>query len=766
MPKQRSPVEQVSFVQGLVTEASPLNYPPNASLDEVNFVLNRDGTRQRRLGMDFEEDHTVINSTVVIPIDNDVVFSAYTWENAGGDPAVEVGVVQTGNILKFFNTLASNISSNLIFTYDTGAPVTNTFSFAAVDGILVVTTGQKSILIFKYDAGSITTSTDILRIRDLFGIEDKDGSVDLNQGSGITQRPATLSEEHRYNLRNQSFGPPRATLTVGAEDTITEYLNINSVYPSNSDAVYYNLYPDIDVANKTLERFHAFDLHSSPPGTIPAARGHFIIDALERGTSRLDEYTLLLSRYPSLGHTLTVIPLDETPDGATVVAEFAGRAWFGGFSGHVDGADEKTPYLSSYIMFSQLIDDITDITKCYQEGDPTSKNASDIIATDGGFIRIAGAYGIVGMKTLGTGLVVIAANGVWRITGGDSGFDATDYKVQKITDHGSTSPRSIVEVDGGVAYWGDDGIYFVAVNELGDYVAQNVSQNSIQTVYNSIASLDKIDCFGLYDSYDRKVRWLYKNRIGSNESVEELVFDVNLNAFYPATIPTITGNRPRPVCMIKVPPFIASTVTDTVEVGGVAVEAVTDPVTVSIPVLDSSLREIKYITLTDDSATNELQYTFSFYKDSDFLDWKEYDTVGVDAQAYMLTGYLTGGDSQRKKSVSYLTFHMVRTEDGFEDVGGELIPTNQSSCKVQSQWEWTNSSNSNRWGREFQAYRYNRLYFPVDVDDEFDTGHLIITTKNKIRGKGRALSFLIKTEAGKDCKILGWSMVMGVEGNV
>jgi len=250
------------------------------------------------------------------------------------------------------------------------------------------------------------------------------------------------------------------------------------------------------------------------------------------------------------------------------------------------------------------------------------------------------------------------------------------------------------------------------------------------------------------------------------DDVRELVFDVNLTAFYPATILTISGNRPKPMCMIKVPPFIIGDITDTVVVGGDPVEASGDPVVVTTEMLEDGLREIKYISLVADSVSDELQYTMSLYLDNDFLDWKDFDSTGVDAPAFMLTGYLTGGDSQRKKGVTYLTFHMIRTEDGFEDVGGELIPTRQSSCKVQTQWEWTNSANSNRFGREFQAYRYNRHYIPADVDDPYDTGHLLITTKNKLRGKGRALSFLMKTEPGKDCRILGWAMVMGVEGNV
>lgn len=51
MARQRAKVEVNRFTAGLITEASPLTFPDNASLDEVNFVLNRDGSRNRRLGM-------------------------------------------------------------------------------------------------------------------------------------------------------------------------------------------------------------------------------------------------------------------------------------------------------------------------------------------------------------------------------------------------------------------------------------------------------------------------------------------------------------------------------------------------------------------------------------------------------------------------------------------------------------------------------------------------------------------------------------------
>jgi hypothetical protein len=64
-----------TFVKGLVTEAGPLTYPENASLDEENFVLNRDGSRQRRLGMD-----TFLGTPPLSQMTLWACFAGTTWE--------------------------------------------------------------------------------------------------------------------------------------------------------------------------------------------------------------------------------------------------------------------------------------------------------------------------------------------------------------------------------------------------------------------------------------------------------------------------------------------------------------------------------------------------------------------------------------------------------------------------------------------------------------------------------------------------------------
>src|SRR5690606_40785353 len=91
-----------------------------------------------------------------------------------------------------------------------------------------------------------------------------------------------------------------------------------------------------------------------PVGTHRAPMGHFIIDALHRGQSRLAEAAYLRALH-GLSYPINDLPFDSTKGGARFVAEYAGRVFYSGFSDIVYGPDSKSPKLSSYVLFSQLV---------------------------------------------------------------------------------------------------------------------------------------------------------------------------------------------------------------------------------------------------------------------------------------------------------------------------------------------------------------------------------------------------------------------------
>lgn len=57
----------------------------------------------------------------------------------------------------------------------------------------------------------------------------------------------------------------------------------------------------------------------------------------------------------------------------------------------------------------------------------------------------------------------------------------------------------------------------------------------------------------------------------------------------------------------------------------------------------------------------------------------------------------------------------------------------------------TETSVSNKFSREFEAYRYRN-------------GYLVAISKNKVRGKGRALQLRFTSSPGKDFNLLGYGI--------
>jgi len=96
----------------------------------------------------------------------------------------------------------------------------------------------------------------------------------------------------------------------------------------------------------------------------------------------------------------------------------------------------------------------------------------------------------------------------------------------------------------------------------------------------------------------------------------------------------------------------------------------------------------------------------------------------------------------RKKQAIYVFTHFRQEEN--------------SSCKMFAKWDWASASNSNRWSTEFEAYRERTRPTPTTADRE---AFAVVTTKNKIRGGGKAVQFRFGTdEIGKNFELLGWSV--------
>lgn len=789
--KQGQRVELSNFSAGLITEASPLNFPPNAEWDGENFLMFRDGSRQRRLGLDWELGTPFVPTGETTDTISDSGFHVYKWEGVSGKPELDFLVVQINRGIRVYDINSPNIFGTgfigEVFLGD--FPWGTAYSFSSIEGFLVVAGGVDRVAKIEYVDNSLTLSYERLRVRDVWGLQEDESRYDEDP---YFRGP--LTDFHRYNLQNQSWGvqrfaeikvpvyykkrvevpnpnydPSKPTSdlnpttivewveTLGGwktEDWMTDPIKVyNDRYgkaPSNSEQVWPGLqYQPVGQDQTPFEKIFP-DLWEQVIASAPkSARGYFIIDALNRGQSRAEQVQRNNENNPSLDTYSTNFPTDKTVGGPRVVAEFAGRVFYTGFDGEVIGGDKNSPNYSNFIIFSQLVKSGMDIGKCYQEGDPTSRDSADIVDTDGGFLRVSGAKDIKHLAVLGSNLFVVATNGVWIISGGsDYGFSATNYKVTKLSSVGIASKNSFV-VEGDSAYfWSMEGIQSISRNQYGDYVVQNISISTIQKMYDAIPSIQKSRSFGMYDTVAKQVKWLYSEEDSYNSDTIELVLDLSLGSF---TKNRLFNESAKVFGMFEGSPYNAGKSSDNVVVSSVQVVSEGDNVIVPTDTKTSTKIATRYIGLITNSS-GAISYGCALYSNTSFKDWGL-----VDAKAFLLTGDATAGDSAVAKQMPYFTAHLLRTEGS---VDADFNLNNQSSCLLQIRWDFSDSVNSGKWSMPVQLYRFRHAYMGLEEDGSYEPGYRVVTSKTKLRGRGKAFSLYFETEEEKDCRILGWAMTL------
>ncbi len=200
-------------------------------------------------------------------------------------------------------------------------------------------------------------------------------------------------------------------------------------------------------------------------GNNRAPRGHFFLNAFRKERGRVS------------GLGAAVEDIQEKGYRPVSTCFFSGRAWWGG---------------GDSVYYSQIIDHKSRAGLCFQEADATAEDISDLIASDGGQIRLAEAQNINKIIPLSNGVMVFASNGVWFIAGGNGGFSATDISLDKVSAQGTDAPRSIIQVGDMVFWWSEIGICALeqASGQFGPIPGKfgnnNISEQTIQSFYNLI----------------------------------------------------------------------------------------------------------------------------------------------------------------------------------------------------------------------------------------------------------------------------------------
>ena len=378
-----------TFVKGLITEASPLTFPENASIDEENFVLERDGSRSRRLGVDYEGGYSLTSTGYTSAQLATGKQSFHKWETPGGDTTKAIGVIRINDKLWFVDLLTNAPSSNLL---NSASSITisglssSEIETTTINNKLIIVSADLSkpvLLTYNTSTDTVTQSTISILVRDIWGVDD---TLDVNN------RPATLSVSHKYNLRNQGWATGVQT-TTGA-DAIDRTFTVLGVYPSNADP--WTLGKISNPSDANFEKFDPTTLKNNSTSNFQAAKGSYIIDAFNRGSSRISK------------SGISGLVTDQETGACSTVASYAGRIFYSGINSSINSGDVRSPNYSGYIFFTSVITGDDKIGSCHQEADPSDPSINDLIASDGGSIQIPEATQIIKIVSGQSSLIVFA----------------------------------------------------------------------------------------------------------------------------------------------------------------------------------------------------------------------------------------------------------------------------------------------------------------------------------------------------------------------
>lgn len=111
-------IQTAPFIGGLNTEVNDLQDATQYTSDELNMVIKNNGTRARRLGVDYEEGYKLSINTITSPKEK-AAFNACEWTVTKPGREASYIVVQNGNRLFFYKNSGAPFSAEQVTEVDT-----------------------------------------------------------------------------------------------------------------------------------------------------------------------------------------------------------------------------------------------------------------------------------------------------------------------------------------------------------------------------------------------------------------------------------------------------------------------------------------------------------------------------------------------------------------------------------------------------------------------------------------------------------------------
>ena len=798
--------EFIDFRPGLNTEAGFLNNPPGATIEEQNFRVLIDGSRKRRKGLELETGGSTFAIAEALTATD--YSSVGFWRNAAGSPDKDLIVVQLGPRLHFYlddgsSTVLSTQKETAIINLNTFAtnaenPGSYPVDIASGHGVLIVTGRYLTPFYCEYnlDTGAITTNVINIYERDFHTIKEP--------GVLFNSQPATLSDAHKYNLRNRGW----------KQLDIDQYFSDEANYPALGMLWYKGYARQADgttfINEDGVKAWNSTKIAAEPFGNASAPVGSLFLNPFDTGT---------------------------------VIADFTGQVAIDSFSFTDDGAtwtltiNTATPHgLSQPANIT-----ITDQSSRYTMEDP---EPGPPIFRENLPWNYNGDYTTVTVPDSDT----FTINGVPEPFGFDSWDDQYESKgflvdeadtLQNNTDNYSTEerPTAVAWFAGRAWYAGTrytklaDRIWFsklIRYDTNDDYGICYQQNDPTNEIFNALLPDDGGTI--VISDLGKVLRMVPYNGsllVFSDEGVWEISgsrgvftadnYNVRKVSDFECSSPesvviaesTLMYTGPKGIFMIRPDEqtgilYARSMIEGTIQSAWNDVPRVKQDRVFSV--YDDAQKEVYFLYSTD--ATNAYAHDLNealvfnirlncWYKltfpsaaanyimsavpinsndqsdqygkikffvqtgtgtvlevcDFNQSDFQDFDDTEQDT--YFITAYDNLGSWAHFKHAPRVVTYMAKTETGFTGGAGVV---GESALKMQARWDWSDHINSGEFGSEIECYRRTRQYLPPDANDAFNDGYPLVVARHKLRGKGRSLHLKFTAQPAKDAHLYGYSL--------
>jgi len=440
---------------------------------------------------------------------------------------------------------------------------------------------------------------------------------------------------------------------------------------------------------------------------------------------------------------------DGLPSGYACGSMAGGRLWLANPTGN-----------PNTIYFSQSIEDERNYYSMYTFADPRNPDDPDVVDTDGGVIKIPAINEIVGVADYKGGILILATNGIWFISGADNYFKATSYSINKITDDGCLSRFGWTYVEDSIVYAGSGGIYAITLDQVSAKPTIVSISDKIKSYWTSIPRFQRQSVDVSYNSDTFQLifglnidtpSWFYTlNKYTQPIKYRDfLIFDTKMQAWY--TYELTADPSGASVSISSMAPF-AVNLLQTEEVTVLGEVVIVDGDIVYTAPTQSDNQVYTGLVFVKRNG-NSVDWSFGIMEADTLVDFNKSSADAETNIGIIETVPQLFSDIGHQKQLPYLHTAFERVEDGFDSETRTY--TNPGSCNARVIWNWaTDESAGKDFGPAYQAYKPNR-YNMVYENGQL-IGQRVVMSKHRIRGFGQALAYRFEGDAGYDFHLLGW----------